>query len=125
MSVIFHVLLFLQEFGCTTEVKANASVKLVFLALIMARYDSLGGSTLSIAHEAQLNPGVAPKRFPGFSPPPLAAILEQTNSQFFSALAPARAHTYPNITVQMPVYKEGLEAVILPSIISLEVREPV
>lgn len=30
--------------------------------------------------------------------------------------------SYPNITVQMPVYKEGLEAVILPSIISLEVR---
>lgn len=45
----------------------------------------------------------------------------QTNSQFFSALPPARAMTYPDITVQMPVYKEGLEAVVLPSIVSLEV----
>ncbi|CAN0191276.1 unnamed protein product [Scytosiphon promiscuus] len=44
----------------------------------------------------------------------------QTNSQFFSAIAPARALTYPDITIQMPVYKEGLEAVILPSIVSLE-----
>ena len=49
----------------------------------------------------------------------------QTNSQFFSAVAPARALTNPDITVQMPVYREGLEAVILPSIVSLEVRKNV
>lgn len=47
----------------------------------------------------------------------------QTNSQFFSALAPARATTYPDITIQMPVFKEGLEKVILPTIISLEVSK--
>ncbi|CAM9966098.1 unnamed protein product, partial [Choristocarpus tenellus] len=44
----------------------------------------------------------------------------QTNSQFFSAVAPRRSLVYPDITVEMPVYKESLEAVILPSIISLE-----
>ncbi|CAN0176838.1 unnamed protein product [Discosporangium mesarthrocarpum] len=44
----------------------------------------------------------------------------QTNSQYFSAVAPRRSVVYPDITVEMPVYKESLEAVILPSIVSLE-----
>lgn len=53
----------------------------------------------------------------------VSVVYSQTNSQFFSAIAPARALSYPDITVEMPVYREGLEAVILPSIVSLEVTK--
>ncbi|CAM9302511.1 unnamed protein product, partial [Phaeothamnion confervicola] len=44
----------------------------------------------------------------------------QTNSKFYSAIAPPRPLHYPMVTIQMPVYKEGLEATIMPSIVSLE-----
>ena len=47
----------------------------------------------------------------------------QTNSQYFSALAPARALPYPDVTVQMTVFKENLEKVVLPSILSLQVSK--
>jgi hypothetical protein len=48
------------------------------------------------------------------------------NSRFFSAIRPSLARAYsegftpPPITIQMPVYKEGLEGVIKPTINSLK-----
>jgi hypothetical protein len=46
------------------------------------------------------------------------------NSKFFSGQAPRRLNRnygcFPHVTIQMPVYKEGLVAVIQPTIISLK-----
>lgn len=44
------------------------------------------------------------------------------NSSYYSGSAPARSlkTRLPHFTVQMPVYKEGLEAVIVPTIESLK-----
>lgn len=46
------------------------------------------------------------------------------NSKFYSGKAPRRLNRYqqtlPHVTIQMPVYKEGLVAVIAPTIISLK-----
>ncbi|CAG8974821.1 hypothetical protein HYALB_00000435 [Hymenoscyphus albidus] len=48
----------------------------------------------------------------------------QSNSKFYSAVAPPRIDrnqiSLPHVTIQMPVYKEGLVAVIQPTIISLK-----
>ena len=44
------------------------------------------------------------------------------NSRFYSGVPPARlsrSATMPHLTIQMPVYKEGLESVIIPTIRSL------
>ncbi|KXJ92069.1 glycosyl transferase family group 2-domain-containing protein, partial [Microdochium bolleyi] len=53
---------------------------------------------------------------------PVAAVYQ--NSKFYSGKAPRRLdrdfHTLPHVTVQMPVYKEGLRAVIMPTIRSLK-----
>lgn len=47
-----------------------------------------------------------------------------TNSKFYSGKAPLRLNRnnreLPHVTIQMPVYKEGLNAVIQPTIISLK-----
>jgi len=47
-----------------------------------------------------------------------------SNSKFFSGRAPRRLNRndgyFPHVTIQMPVYKEGLVAVIQPTIISLK-----
>lgn len=44
------------------------------------------------------------------------------NSRFYSAMLPARlkTHQLPHVTVQCPVYKEGLESVIAPTIKSIK-----
>ncbi|RMY74176.1 hypothetical protein D0862_14158 [Hortaea werneckii] len=48
----------------------------------------------------------------------------QQNSKFYSGQAPKRLHrdvaNLPHVTIQMPVYKEGLQAVIEPTIRSLK-----
>jgi hypothetical protein len=48
----------------------------------------------------------------------------QINSKFYSALPPRRLNnqdsTLPHVTIQMPVYKEGLAAVIAPTIKSVK-----
>lgn len=53
---------------------------------------------------------------------PVAAVYQ--NSKFYSGKAPKRLdrdfHDLPHVTVQMPVYKEGLRAVIMPTIRSLK-----
>lgn len=50
--------------------------------------------------------------------------LLNTNSKFYSGKAPKRLdrnqHALPHVTVQMPVYKEGLSAVIQPTILSIK-----
>ena len=45
-----------------------------------------------------------------------------TNSRFYSAIPPARlsGRVLPHITIQCPVYKEGLEAVIEPTVKSIK-----
>lgn len=47
-----------------------------------------------------------------------------SNSKFYSGKAPPRLNRnkrpLPHVTIQMPVYKEGLEAVIQPTILSLK-----
>jgi hypothetical protein len=46
-----------------------------------------------------------------------------TNSKFYSGIAPPRNRNLgplPHVTIQMPVYKEGLHGVIQPTIISLK-----
>ncbi|KAI8966585.1 glycosyl transferase family group 2-domain-containing protein [Daldinia sp. FL1419] len=53
---------------------------------------------------------------------PISAV--DKNSRYFSGKPPRRLHsdfhTMPHVTIQMPVYKEGLEAVIKPSVDSLK-----
>ncbi|KAH7026412.1 glycosyl transferase family group 2-domain-containing protein [Microdochium trichocladiopsis] len=53
---------------------------------------------------------------------PVASVLQ--NSKFYSGEAPRRLdrdyHNLPHVTVQMPVYKEGLKGVIVPTIRSLK-----
>jgi hypothetical protein len=49
----------------------------------------------------------------------------RTNSKYYSATAPKRLHTdvhgtLPHVTIQMPVYKEGLEGVIKPTVQSVK-----
>lgn len=54
---------------------------------------------------------------------PIASV--QSNSRFYSAIAPDLGLAYrqgfrpPHITIQMPVYKEGLRTVLQPTIESL------
>ena len=47
-----------------------------------------------------------------------------TNSKYYSAIRPRSNptvdHALPHVTIQMPVYKEGLEAVLAPSIQSIK-----
>jgi hypothetical protein len=46
-----------------------------------------------------------------------------TNSKFYSGIAPPRYRSIgplPHVTIQMPVYKEGLQGVIQPTVISLK-----
>lgn len=47
------------------------------------------------------------------------------NSKYYSGLRPKRLNRHhegglPHVTIQMPVYKEGLEAVIIPTIRSIK-----
>ncbi|KKA27733.1 hypothetical protein TD95_001299 [Thielaviopsis punctulata] len=53
---------------------------------------------------------------------PVSSVTE--NSKFFSGKAPPRLNrftsTLPHVTIQMPVYKEGLNAVIKPTIHSIK-----
>ncbi|KAI0879104.1 glycosyl transferase family group 2-domain-containing protein [Hypoxylon argillaceum] len=53
---------------------------------------------------------------------PISAVNQ--NSKFYSGTAPRRLdrehHTLPHVTIQMPVYKEGLKAVIIPTVQSLK-----
>jgi hypothetical protein len=55
---------------------------------------------------------------------PIASV--QSNSRFYSAIKPDISRAYhegftpPHITIQMPVYKEGLESVIIPTVNSLK-----
>lgn len=55
---------------------------------------------------------------------PIASV--QSNSRFYSAIKPDIARAYyegftpPHITIQMPVYKEGLQSVIVPTVASLK-----
>ena len=46
----------------------------------------------------------------------------QRNSKFYSATPPERLTTsvLPHVTIQMPVYMEPLESVIIPTVQSLE-----
>jgi hypothetical protein len=46
----------------------------------------------------------------------------ETNSKFYSALPPARlqGRYLPHITIQCPVYKEGLHSVIAPTVRSIK-----
>jgi hypothetical protein len=46
----------------------------------------------------------------------------QMNSKYYSALLPPRlnAQNLPHVTIQMPVYKEGLAGVIAPTIKSIK-----
>jgi cellulose synthase/poly-beta-1,6-N-acetylglucosamine synthase-like glycosyltransferase len=52
------------------------------------------------------------------------SALLNSNSKFYSAKPPRRLNgdlgTLPHVTIQMPVYKEGLENVIMPTIKSLK-----
>ncbi|KAL7623408.1 hypothetical protein AAE478_007090 [Parahypoxylon ruwenzoriense] len=53
---------------------------------------------------------------------PISAV--DRNSRFYSGKPPKRlnreAHRLPHVTIQMPVYKEGLKAVIMPTVRSLK-----
>ncbi|KAB5554547.1 glycosyl transferase family group 2-domain-containing protein [Coniochaeta sp. 2T2.1] len=53
---------------------------------------------------------------------PISAMT--SNSKYYSGKAPRRLnphlHALPHVTFQMPVYKEGLESVIKPTVISLK-----
>ncbi|KAI1327253.1 glycosyl transferase family group 2-domain-containing protein [Xylariaceae sp. FL0255] len=53
---------------------------------------------------------------------PISAVT--SNSKFYSGTAPKRLnrhhHTLPHVTIQMPVYKEGLKGVIMPTVQSLK-----
>lgn len=53
---------------------------------------------------------------------PITAV--NTNSKYYSGAPPKRLnreyHTLPHVTIQMPVYKEGLKAVIIPTVQSLK-----
>ncbi|KAI0206843.1 glycosyl transferase family group 2-domain-containing protein [Astrocystis sublimbata] len=53
---------------------------------------------------------------------PISAVNQ--NSKYYSGVAPQRLdrehHTLPHVTIQMPVYKEGLKAVIFPTVQSLK-----
>ncbi|KAI3342225.1 glycosyl transferase family group 2-domain-containing protein [Ustulina deusta] len=53
---------------------------------------------------------------------PISAVTQ--NSRFYSGAPPRRLdrehHTLPHVTIQMPVYKEGLKAVIVPTVQSLK-----
>lgn len=45
----------------------------------------------------------------------------QTNSKFYSAVrSPRLRGNLPHVTIQCPVYKEGLEAVIKPTVKSIK-----
>lgn len=48
----------------------------------------------------------------------------RSNSKYYSGKAPRRlnrhVHALPHVTVQMPVYKEGLNAVIKPTVVSIK-----
>lgn len=46
----------------------------------------------------------------------------RTNSRYYSAVAPLRLKNtaLPHITIQCPVYKEGLNSVIAPTVLSLK-----
>lgn len=51
---------------------------------------------------------------------------QKTNSRFYSCVKPSLRRAYmsgftpPHITIQMPVYKEGMESVIMPTVRSLQ-----
>ncbi|KAK3351747.1 glycosyl transferase family group 2-domain-containing protein [Neurospora tetraspora] len=51
---------------------------------------------------------------------------QHTNSRFYSCIKPSLRRAYmdgftaPHITIQMPVYKEGMESVIIPTVRSLQ-----
>ncbi|KAK0636223.1 putative glycosyltransferase family 2 protein [Bombardia bombarda] len=51
---------------------------------------------------------------------------QHTNSRFYSCIKPSLRRAYmdgftaPHITIQMPVYKEGMESVIMPTVKSLQ-----
>ncbi|KAI1186053.1 glycosyl transferase family group 2-domain-containing protein [Nemania serpens] len=53
---------------------------------------------------------------------PISAVT--TNSKYYSGTPPKRLdrehHILPHVTIQMPVYKEGLKAVIIPTVQSLK-----
>ncbi|KAI2630129.1 glycosyl transferase family group 2-domain-containing protein [Xylaria nigripes] len=53
---------------------------------------------------------------------PITAVTK--NSKYYSGVAPKRLdrehHTLPHVTIQMPVFKEGLKAVIMPTVQSLK-----
>ncbi|KAI0439105.1 glycosyl transferase family group 2-domain-containing protein [Xylaria telfairii] len=53
---------------------------------------------------------------------PISAVTQ--NSKYYSGSPPKRLdrehHTLPHVTIQMPVYKEGLKAVITPTVQSLK-----
>jgi membrane glycosyltransferase len=53
---------------------------------------------------------------------PISAVSK--NNKFYSGAPPKRLdreyHTLPHVTIQMPVYKEGLKAVIMPTVQSLK-----
>ncbi|KAI8633741.1 glycosyl transferase family group 2-domain-containing protein [Xylariaceae sp. FL1651] len=53
---------------------------------------------------------------------PISAVAK--NNKFYSGAPPRRLdrefHTLPHVTIQMPVYKEGLKAVIMPTVQSLK-----
>lgn len=53
---------------------------------------------------------------------PISSVSQ--NSKYYSGKAPRRLnrdiHTLPHVTIQMPVYKEGLNAVIRPTVVSLK-----
>ncbi|KAI1302063.1 glycosyl transferase family group 2-domain-containing protein [Xylaria venustula] len=53
---------------------------------------------------------------------PISAVVQ--NSKYYSGAPPRRLdrehHTLPHVTIQMPVYKEGLKAVIGPTVQSLK-----
>ncbi|KAJ2993300.1 hypothetical protein NUW58_g1885 [Xylaria curta] len=53
---------------------------------------------------------------------PISAVNQ--NSKYYSGAPPKRLdreyHTLPHVTIQMPVYKEGLKAVIIPTVQSLK-----
>lgn len=50
----------------------------------------------------------------------------QSNSRYYSGKRPSLRQAYaqgfepPHVTIQMPVYKEGLEGVIMPTVRSLK-----
>lgn len=55
-----------------------------------------------------------------FSSGPIHQMKE--NSRFYSAMLPVRmtSRTLPHVTIQCPVYKEGLDSVIIPTIRSIK-----